>query len=139
LHLIDKDVPPFIVGDVTRLRQILVNLVSNAIKFTNDGEVFISVKNLSKKTDELVLQFAVKDTGIGIPAEKLEVIFESFSQVDSTTTSIYCAQVLCLAICSELIQLNDGRICVESTPGKGSEFYFTIKSKPSELAPAKVY
>ncbi len=139
LHLIDKDVPPFIVGDVTRLRQILVNLVSNAIKFTNDGEVFISVKNLSKKTDELVLQFAVKDTGIGIPAEKLEVIFESFSQVDSTTTRKYGGTGLGLAICSKLVKLMGGRIWVESTPGKGSVFYFTIKSKPSELSPAKVY
>src|SRR5690606_37506986 len=133
LHLIDKDVPPFIVGDVTRLRQILVNLVSNAIKFTNDGEVFISVKNLSKKTDELVLQFAVKDTGIGIPAEKLEVIFESFSQVDSTTTRKYGGTGLGLAICSKLVKLMGGRIWVESTPGKRSVFYFTIKSKPSEL------
>ena len=139
LHLIDKDVPPFIVGDVTRLRQILVNLVSNAIKFTNDGEVFISVQNVSDNPAEVVLQFAVKDTGIGIPGNKLDVIFESFSQVDSTTTRRYGGTGLGLAICSKLVNLMGGKIWVESEVGKGSTFYFTINTKPSQLTPAKVY
>ncbi|MCB0722046.1 MAG: response regulator [Ignavibacteriae bacterium] len=139
LHLIEKDVPPFIIGDVTRLRQILVNLVSNAVKFTNEGEVFISVRNISDNPEELLLEFSVKDTGIGIPPEKLDVIFESFSQVDSTTTRKYGGTGLGLAICSKLVNLMGGKIWVESTPGKGSIFHFTMKSKPAQLAPAKIY
>ena len=139
LHLIEKDVPPFIIGDVTRLRQILVNLVSNAVKFTNEGEVFISVKNISTTPEDLLLQFSVKDTGIGIPAEKLEVIFESFSQVDSTTTRKYGGTGLGLAICSKLVNLMGGKIWVESTPSKGSVFHFTIHSKPAQIAPTKIY
>lgn len=140
LHLIDQNVPPYLIGDVTRLKQILINLTSNAIKFTDTGEVFVSVKKLSEDIEgNIELQFSVKDTGIGIPSDKLNKIFETFSQVDSSTTRKYGGTGLGLSIVSKLVDLMNGKVWVESEPGKGSTFHFTIKSKVSQSTPSKVY
>lgn len=140
LHLIDEHVPAFIIGDVTRLRQILVNLVSNAVKFTDQGEVFINVKkNKDLEDGEIELLFSVKDTGIGIPKDKLDVIFQSFSQADSSITRRFGGTGLGLSICSKLVNLMGGKIWVESEAGKGSTFYFTVKTTPSTITPARVY
>jgi PAS domain S-box-containing protein len=140
LHLIDEHVPAFIIGDVTRLRQILVNLVSNAVKFTDEGEVFINVKkNKDLDNGEIELLFSVKDTGIGIPKDKLEVIFQSFAQADSSITRRFGGTGLGLSICSKLVSIMGGKIWVESEAGKGSTFYFTIKTASSTVTPTRVY
>ncbi|MCE1166177.1 MAG: response regulator, partial [Bacteroidetes bacterium] len=139
LHLIEQDVPDFIIGDVTRLRQILVNLINNAVKFTDYGEVLVNVKKLSQDDDIVELQFMVKDSGIGIPQEKLNHIFHSFTQVDSSTTRKYGGTGLGLAICKRLVELMGGKIWVKSKEKQGSTFYFTIKAKVSKVIPPKVF
>ena len=139
LHLIESDVPDFIVGDVTRLRQILVNLINNAIKFTEEGEVFVSVKKVYQEGNTLDLQFSIKDTGIGISEKKIDKLFGSFSQLDSSTTRKYGGSGLGLAICKRLVTLMGGKIWVESTESEGSTFYFTIKTKASAVTPPKIY
>ncbi|MBW2690042.1 MAG: response regulator, partial [Deltaproteobacteria bacterium] len=122
LNLIDSDVPTVIVGDVTRLRQVLVNLTSNAIKFSQQGDIQIAVC----KTEGSRLQFSVKDAGIGIPAEKIDKLFEAFTQVDSSTTRRYGGSGLGLSISARLVDLMGGKIWVESEEGVGSTFFFTI-------------
>jgi len=139
LHLIDPDVPDFIVSDVTRLRQILVNLINNAIKFTDQGEILVSVKRINTIDDSAEIQFSVKDTGIGIPKEKIDFIFESFTQVDSSTTRKYGGTGLGLAICKRLVELMGGNIWVESSENNGSVFHFTIKAAISKIIPPKVF
>lgn len=136
LYLVDPQVPPYIVGDVTRLRQILVNLVNNALKFTEKGEICVSVTRNAEES--LKLRFAVKDTGIGIPADKIDTLFKPFSQVDSSTTRKYGGTGLGLAICAKLVELMGGRIWVESVAGQGSTFLFTIMTTPA-AAVQKVY
>ena len=123
---ISPDTPPQIIGDPCRLRQIIVNLVSNAIKFTDHGEVFID--NFIERGDENVelLHFAVRDTGPGIPADKQTAIFESFQQSDSSTTRRYGGTGLGLSISSQLVALMNGRLWVESEVGQGSTFHVTI-------------
>jgi len=127
LYQIDPDVPAEIIGDITRLRQILVNLVSNGIKFTPRGEILVSIKMLEKIDSKYTLEFSVKDTGIGIPKDKFHRLFQSFSQVDSSTTRKYGGTGLGLAICQRLVEVMGGNIRVESENGKGSAFIFTIK------------
>jgi signal transduction histidine kinase/CheY-like chemotaxis protein len=131
------DVPERILGDVTRLRQILVNLLGNAIKFTPAGEVVLSVTarldadSLAARADgppACELRFALRDTGIGIAADRRELIFESFTQADASTTRAYGGTGLGLAICRHLVQRMGGRIWVESEPGQGSTFRFTIRA-----------
>ena len=139
LYLVDPNVPSFILGDVTRLRQILVNLVSNAIKFTEKGEVFISVNKFSSDEKFAELQFSVKDTGLGIPIEKIEKLFKAFSQVDSSTTRRFGGTGLGLAISSRLVNFMGGRMWVESKIDKGSTFYFTIKTKSSKVKIPRTY
>ncbi|MDF5712316.1 MAG: ATP-binding protein, partial [Rhizonema sp. NSF051] len=132
LSFIDtSEVFSLIIADITRLRQILINLLSNAIKFTEAGSVEVSTiareidRNLDgKKSYEI--QFAVKDTGIGIPRDRIERLFKAFSQVNSSMTREYGGTGLGLAICKKLSELMGGRIWVESEPGVGSTFYFTI-------------
>ncbi len=119
------DVPDHLVGDPGRLRQILVNLAGNAIKFTEAGEVVLEVALEAGGTADAVLHFTVTDTGIGIPDEKRTVIFEAFEQVDTSTTRKFGGTGLGLAICSTLVDLMGGRIWVESELGKGSAFHFT--------------
>jgi signal transduction histidine kinase/ligand-binding sensor domain-containing protein/CheY-like chemotaxis protein len=128
VYLIDHKVPSQIIGDHLRLRQILINLVSNAMKFTTTGEVFISVTLESREDDALVLLFKILDTGIGIPADKFDKLFKAFSQVDSGTTRKYGGTGLGLAISEKLVTLMGGEINVESEVGVGTTFSFTIKS-----------
>jgi PAS domain S-box-containing protein len=122
---IDPDVPDALVGDPLRLRQVIVNLVGNAIKFTELGEVVLRVQAEPSRNGSVQLRFAVIDTGIGIPLEKQAVIFEAFSQADSSTTRRYGGTGLGLAICAQLVELMGGTISVESQPGRGSTFHFT--------------
>jgi two-component system sensor histidine kinase/response regulator len=118
------DIPELMVGDPGRLRQILVNLTGNAIKFTEHGEVVVSVAR-EPLADSLVLRFTVRDSGIGIPADKLLKIFTAFEQADSSTTRVYGGTGLGLSISSRLVELMQGRIWVESEVGVGSSFCFT--------------
>ena len=125
---IHPSVPEFLVADPTRLRQILINLVGNAIKFTERGEVRIQVKLNSESESEMELHFTVSDTGIGIPKEQQQLIFDSFSQADGSTTRRFGGTGLGLAISSQLIGLMGGRIWVESAVGEGSTFHFVIRA-----------
>ena len=124
---IDRDVPVMLEGDYARLRQIVINLVGNSIKFTPKGEVVLTVRCISREGQIIVLQLSILDTGIGIPADKLDLIFEEFQQVDTSTTRTYGGTGLGLAICSRLVNLMGGRIWVESELGRGSIFHFTAK------------
>jgi len=128
-YLIEPQTAPVIVGDVTYVSQILVNLLSNAVKFTEQGEVVVQVETASIKDDQHELLFRVRDTGIGIPDDKLDRLFKSFSQVDSSTTRKYGGTGLGLAISSKLAQRMGGKMWVESEPGQGSTFFFTILAK----------
>ena len=126
LYIIDPDVPNEVIGDMTRLRQIVVNLVGNAIKFTDKGEILTSIKFLAKNNNGYELEFAVQDSGIGIPQEKMHKLFNSFSQVDSSTTRKYGGTGLGLAISARLIEKMNGQIWVESEVNVGTTFRFTI-------------
>ena len=121
------DVPEFVVGDPTRLRQILVNLAGNAVKFTDRGEVCMQVGVDCSGEGSATLHFVVRDTGIGIAAEKHETIFAAFTQADASTTRKYGGTGLGLAISSRLVRMMGGRIWIESEPGKGSRFHFTAQ------------
>ncbi len=125
---VDPIIPQLITGDLTRLRQILVNLVGNAIKFTTNGEVVISVNQIEKVGNEAILEFSIKDTGMGIPEQKIERLFQPFSQLDASTTRKYGGTGLGLVICSKLVKLMNGKIRVKSEINQGSEFLFTIKT-----------
>jgi PAS domain S-box-containing protein len=121
------DVPEVIVGDALRLRQVVSNLVGNAIKFTQQGEVVLDVSEESSHADTTCLHFTVRDTGIGIPPEKQGTIFDAFSQVDASTSRRFGGTGLGLTICSRLVSLMRGRLWVESVPGLGSKFHFTAQ------------
>ena len=131
---IDAQVPRVISGDITRLRQVLVNLLSNAIKFTHIGEVVVSVTSrlltshhgVENGMNHYEIEFAVKDTGIGIPPDRLDRLFKPFSQVDSSTTRKYGGTGLGLVICKQLTEMMGGKISVESKVSEGTAFYFTI-------------
>jgi two-component system sensor histidine kinase/response regulator len=120
-----QGVPRFLVGDPTRLRQLIVNLVGNAIKFTDRGNVVVDVELEAVPSEAVPLHFRVSDTGIGIPVEKQKVIFESFSQADGSTTRRFGGTGLGLTISRQLVELMGGHMWVESEPGKGSTFHFT--------------
>jgi PAS domain S-box-containing protein len=126
VHFIHNDTPLLLRGDPGRLRQILINLAGNSIKFTDRGEVVIEVSLIREKADGATLKFAVTDTGIGIPADRLDRLFKSFSQVDGSTTRKYGGTGLGLSISKRLTELMGGKIGVDSTPGKGSVFWFTV-------------
>jgi signal transduction histidine kinase/CheY-like chemotaxis protein/serine/threonine protein kinase len=128
---IDASVPSRIEGDPGRLRQILVNLIGNAIKFTDSGEVAVRCRRTSQDVRGTVLHFSVRDTGPGIPKDRQKLIFESFQQSDSSTTRKYGGTGLGLAIASQLVELYGGSIWVDSQVGEGSTFHFTIPIDPS--------
>jgi PAS domain S-box-containing protein len=126
-YRIAPDVPEALLGDPLRLRQIILNLVGNAIKFTERGEVVLRVEAVSTSREEVGLHFAVSDTGIGLPPDKQQVIFEAFTQADSSTTRRYGGTGLGLAISSRLVSLMGGQLAVESEVGRGSTFHFTAR------------
>jgi signal transduction histidine kinase/CheY-like chemotaxis protein/PAS domain-containing protein len=137
-YQIAPDTPEAIVGDVTRLRQILVNLLSNAVKFTEQGEIVLSVSSEAITGDTALLHFTVRDTGVGIPPERMDRLFRSFSQVDASTTRRYGGTGLGLAISKRLSEMMGGTMWVESELGVGSTFHFTVRAK-SAPAPARAY
>ncbi|MCP3941503.1 MAG: response regulator [Desulfobacteraceae bacterium] len=124
---LDDDVPWYMIGDPLRLGQILTNLTSNAVKFTPQGEILISVSLVKKNTDLVRLCFSVSDTGIGIPPDKVSSLFKSFSQADSSTTRKYGGTGLGLSICKRLVEMMNGKIWVESKFGEGSSFIFEVQ------------
>jgi signal transduction histidine kinase len=124
--LVDELVPPAVIGDQHRLRQILTNLIGNAIKFTNDGEVTVNV-NLEEASESVTLRFEVRDTGIGVPPEATERIFQAFSQADGSTTRRYGGTGLGLTIVKRLVEMMNGSVSVESELGHGSNFWFTAR------------
>ena len=123
---LDADMPEMIIGDQGRLNQILVNLTANALKFTEEGEVTVSVKKVDETADNYSLRFSVKDTGIGITEDKLETIFERFTQAEESTTRRFGGTGLGLSIVKQLIELHDAEIHVKSKQGRGSEFFFVL-------------
>ncbi|WP_169738256.1 ATP-binding protein [Maridesulfovibrio frigidus] len=124
--VVDSDVPPCLVGDSNRVRQILINILINAVKFTPTGMICLSVSMIKDEFHDFVLKFSIRDTGIGITVENQEKIFESFIQVDGSTTRNYGGVGLGLAICSKLVTLMEGGFKVRSAPGSGSEFIVTL-------------
>jgi signal transduction histidine kinase/ligand-binding sensor domain-containing protein/DNA-binding response OmpR family regulator len=132
VYQIDYQIPAQIVGDSHRLRQILLNLISNALKFTHQGEIFVGIDLLKMEKEQLELAFHVRDTGIGIPQDKISRLFKAFSQVDSSTTRRYGGTGLGLVISQRIVELMGGSIAVESQQGVGTTFSFTIKSTVSQ-------
>jgi two-component system, sensor histidine kinase and response regulator len=129
-------VPGIVVGDPLRLRQILLNLVGNAIKFTDSGSVTVNVDVEDETLSTVLLHFRVTDSGIGIPKEKQSLIFEAFTQADSSTTRKYGGTRLGLTITARLVELLGGKIWLESEPGKGSTFHFTARFELAHPEPA---
>jgi signal transduction histidine kinase/CheY-like chemotaxis protein/HPt (histidine-containing phosphotransfer) domain-containing protein len=131
-------VPAAITGDITRLRQVLINLINNAVKFTQSGEVAVHARQLRADDGQgrCVLEFRVTDSGIGIAPERLASLFEAFTQVDASTTRKYGGTGLGLAICKRLVELMGGQLGVESRAGEGSTFWFTVPAPVAQLAPA---
>jgi signal transduction histidine kinase/ActR/RegA family two-component response regulator len=123
---IDSSCPDRLVGDAARVRQVLANLLSNAVKFTDSGKVTVTVESRNLRLRIYEIKFTVKDTGIGVAPEKLDMIFESFTQADPSTTRRYGGTGLGLSICKHLTEMMNGRIWAESEPGVGSTFYFTV-------------
>ena len=135
LYDLGADVPVTIMGDSHRLRQVLLNLVGNATKFSNHGEVLIEVKRLGVAGVETELEFTVRDTGIGIPSDKVNRLFQAFTQVDSSTTRKYGGTGLGLVICEKLVHMMGGKIDVSSVEGAGTCFSFSLKTRAVESVP----
>jgi two-component system, sensor histidine kinase and response regulator len=127
IHQISPDVPSLLRGDPIRLRQIVANMVNNSIKFTDSGEVSVSIERRSENQGSVELAFKIRDTGIGIPADRQDRLFKSFSQVDSSTTRRFGGTGLGLAICKRLSEMMGGEIGVQSNKGGGSTFWFTAR------------
>ena len=137
LVLVEKlapDLPTLVQSDPVRIRQVLTNLCDNAIKFTAQGSVTVTVARKLSEIGDAQLQFSVADTGIGIPAEKQKAVFEAFSQADSSTTRKFGGTGLGLTICARLVELMGGRIWIESVPGQGSTFHFTVRLQTARPA-----
>ncbi|MFC5647809.1 ATP-binding protein [Paenibacillus solisilvae] len=129
---IDPLLPQRIVGDMTRLRQVLINIVGNAVKFTYEGGVTISVRPLGERDGRLIIEFAVRDTGIGVPPGKMEQLFQPFSQLDASTNRKFGGTGLGLSICRSLVELMGGSIRAAPVEGKGALFVFTIAAKQAD-------
>ncbi len=134
LSFLDPAVPSALKGDPGRLRQIFMNLVGNALKFTKKGEIFVSGKRVSETDEKVVILFEVTDTGIGIPKDKQQLVFQSFSQADGSTTRKYGGTGLGTTISKQLVEIMGGKIGLESREGKGSRFWFTIEFQKQEGA-----
>ena len=128
-YLIEEDVPNHLTGDPTRIRQILINLIGNAIKFTNKGKISVNIQIQKNTKNDCILLFEVEDTGIGIPEDKIDKLFQAFSQVDTSTTRKFGGTGLGLIISKQLTELMGGEIGFSSDGNKGSVFWFTIKLK----------
>lgn len=139
-YFMDGAVPDVIEGDASRMRQVLVNLVNNAVKFTDEGEIVVNaeINKWQEGKEEFEILFSVKDTGVGISKEKQDQLFQAFKQADSSTTREYGGTGLGLAISQKLVHLMKGAIWLDSKPGEGTTFYFTIQTKPSGTPP-KIY
>lgn len=144
---VPADIPDFFVGDSLRLQQVLLNLVGNAVKFTERGEIVVRVEIASDKDGalsplkpggDIELHFAVADTGIGIPPEKLPYIFDAFVQADTSTTRKYGGTGLGLTIAGRLVEMMGGRLWAESVPGQGSTFHFTMRFKLQDRSPSRL-
>ncbi len=129
VQIVDNNVPRSIIGDITRIRQIMVNLLNNAVKFTEKGEIVLSANAKKLDSNNLEIHIAIKDTGIGVPKDRIDRLFKSFSQVDASTTRKYGGTGLGLSISKELCEMMGGEMWVESEEGKGSTFHFTFKAK----------
>jgi len=136
---IDKDIPDVVKGDPARFRQILLNLVSNAIKFTEKGTVTITADLIESKNGEATIDFSVKDSGIGIEEDKINLIFDRFTQAEADTTRKFGGTGLGLAIVKQLVELQDGSISVESKVGEGSVFKFTLSYRVSDVTVEDLY
>jgi signal transduction histidine kinase/CheY-like chemotaxis protein len=136
LYLVEDEVPAWITGDVARVRQVLVNLVNNGIKFTERGEIFVRVSRRGGDAALHEIEFAVRDSGIGIPVEAQAKLFKPFSQVDATAARKYEGTGLGLAICARLVKLMDGDVSLTSEPGKGSTFTFSLRTAAAQAAAA---
>jgi CheY-like chemotaxis protein len=132
-YLVDNSLPQSIVGDVTRVRQVLVNFLSNAVKFTERGDVYVHVTSRELPTGRIEAAVSVRDTGIGIPSDRIDRLFRSFSQVDASTTRQFGGTGLGLAISKRLVELMGGEVSVESTPGEGSTFKFSFNVSAGEV------
>jgi signal transduction histidine kinase/DNA-binding response OmpR family regulator len=139
LYMLQPEAPPYLIGDMKRLRQILGNLINNAIKFTDEGEIFISVEKQSQTPEYCELLFSVKDSGIGIQKEKLLLIFEAFTQGETFASRRYGGTGLGLSIARHLVGLMGGKIWAESTPGRGATFFFTVKLRIADTPTTKLY
>ena len=136
---LDANMPELVIGDKGRLNQIIMNLAGNAVKFTEVGEVLISVKKLAETASTLTLRFSIKDTGIGIIEEKLSTIFDRFTQAEASTTRKFGGTGLGLNIVKQLVELQNGQISVKSRMGEGSEFYFSLEFLKVQTAVADAY
>ena len=123
----DPHIPTILVGDPLRLGQVLINLTNNAVKFTEKGQILVEIELREKTDDQALIEFAVRDTGIGMTGEQMDKLFQSFSQADTSTTRKYGGTGLGLAISKQIVELMGGEIGVESEPGVGSTFYFTLR------------
>ncbi|MBA7517118.1 Sensor histidine kinase RcsC [subsurface metagenome] len=132
--IVDPDVTSLLRGDPGRLRQILNNLIGNAIKFTSEGEVVLKVSLDDEEETRITTRFTVTDTGIGIPADRFESLFDAFTQVDTSTTRIFGGTGLGLSICKQLVELMGGKLRVESDEGRGSTFWFTVAFEKQPLS-----
>lgn len=135
---LDAEMPDMVIGDQGRLNQILVNLIGNSLKFTSEGEVTVSVKKIEETEENYTLKFSVKDTGIGIAKDKLETIFERFTQGEESTTRTFGGTGLGLNIVKQLVELQKGEIHVKSTLNRGSEFFFILSYKKTNSEEAEV-
>ncbi|KAI7855641.1 hypothetical protein BDC45DRAFT_461578 [Circinella umbellata] len=138
IYSVDNSIPDQLVGDPLRLRQVITNLIGNAVKFTNHGEVVLQTRAIEMQGDHVKVEFCVSDTGIGIPSDKLDVIFDTFAQADGGTTRKYGGTGLGLSISKAFVQLMGGTLWVESMYGRGSQFYFTVNLRQYNMGEKEV-